>query len=269
MDIHQILRACQGYAQDAAVATRRAANIAYLVGARAAYVVGGVVRQVAVIASDLISITADMCKDVGGLRGLTGMVSSTIKAKGLFKYNVSEGALNVAAACDGLNSGLGAVVLVGTVDKLNMELSKPAHLRSNLLVASHVAQLGKGILVGWNFLEGLAVISANTSKDFFANVSKEIGSTVTSASIAPAFEFAGWGLDAAHNVSVAVHAIQTGGILNINRRTTLGLAIDATKLVAIGLKNTNNPTLKVVQLAALFGTGASSFIAKAYDRINP
>lgn len=199
----------------------------------------------------VISITAELFKEVGGLRSVAGAVSAVVKGLDLFGVPVKhfDGAVK---ACESLNKGLGGVHVI---QRLN-EFATGKAFSSAYYLASRICFLVKDTLSFVDFMEGLSLISAGTSKNVFANISALIGQEVTSASISPTFEYVGWGLDTANNLALFSQDWERRGWDSLTWERGFSLALDATKLTAIGLKGSSNFYLKAIQLGALVGVSA-------------
>ena len=216
--------------------------------------------SVVVISLDVVGITADMCKDVGGLRALAGAISATVNALDLFGAPVAV-FMVLAKTCDSLNKGFGGIHVINRVN----EFATGKAFGSTLYLASRIAFLVKDTLSFVTFLEGLALISAGTAKGCFENISECIGFTITSQSISPTFEYVGWGLDATNNFIELQGRWQEEGLKCLAGDLGFRIALDITKLTAITLASSNVVVFKAVRLGALFGTSAVH-IARAVER---
>lgn len=231
------VKICADFAQDRA-------EDALWIGKKAS---GGVV----VITKGVVGITAEMCKEVGGLRSVAGAISAFINALGLFGVPVAFYA-GVVSACDSVNKGFGGIHVV---HRLN-EFATGKAYSSAYYLASRVSFLVKDTLSFVQFIEGLALISAGTAKRHFAVFSEWSGITITPQSISPTFEYFGWGLDAANNLANWHRDWQKSGWDSLTLDRGFSLALDVTKLTAISLASSSATWLKLVRFAALFGTSA-------------
>jgi hypothetical protein len=216
--------------------------------------------NVVVISQNVVGITAEMCKDVGGLRAIAGAISATVNALDLFGAPVAV-FMVLAKTCDGVNKGFGGIHVINRVN----EFATGKAYSSTLYLASRVAFLVKDTLSFVTFLEGLALISAGTAKGCFENISEHIGFTVTSQSISPTFEYVGWGLDAMNNFVELKGRWQEEGLSCLAGDLGFRIALDLTKLTAITLASSNVVVFKAIRFGALFGTSAVH-ITRAIER---
>lgn len=206
---------------------------------------------VVVLTRGVIGITAEMCKEVGGLRSVAGAISALVNALGLFGVPVAVFA-GVVKACDSANKSFGGIHVV---HRLNEFATGKAYSSAFYLV-SRISFLVKDTLTFVQFIEGLALISAGTAKAHFAAFSEWSGIVITPQSISPTFEYFGWGLDAANNLANWHKDWQSKGWDSLTLDRGFSLALDVTKLTAISLASSNATWLKALRFAALFGTSA-------------
>ncbi len=213
----------------------------------------------------IITITANMCKEVGGLRSLAGMISSIIGALDLCGYPV-EGFKILAKTCDSASKGLGGVHVMHRIE----EFASGNAYKTSLFLASRITFLVKDTLSFISFLEDLALISAQTCSGCFSQVSDWIGVTITAKSISPTFEFMGWGLDTANNINKWHDDIQEHGFwATCNPERGLTFALDLTKLTAICLASSTDFWLRAVSLGARFGMGAVKLTTLTIKHVYP
>ncbi len=219
-------------------------------------------NSVGYLTQSAVCITADMCKEVGGLRSVAGAISSTVKALDLF--GVPVGAFDaVARTCDSVNKGLGGIHVI---HRLN-EFATGKAYSTMFYLASRIAFLVKDTLNFIDFMENLGVIAAGTANAGFAKFAEFSGISVTSKSISPTFEYVGWGLDTANNLAAWNEDWQRRGWDSLDLSRGLSLAIDVTKLTAITLANSNNFWLKAIRLGALFGVSAVHIVRTTHRHL--
>lgn len=207
--------------------------------------------SVVVLTRAVVGITAEMCKEVGGLRSVAGAISAAVNALDLFGVPVAAFA-GVVKACDSANKSFGGIHVV---HRLNEFATGKAYSSAFYLV-SRISFLVKDTLSFVQFIEGLALISAGTAKAHFAAFSQWSGIAITPQSISPTFEYFGWGLDAANNLANWHRDWQVRGWESLTLDRGFSLALDVTKLTAISLATSNATWLKAIRFAALFGTSA-------------
>ena len=258
--LNELASLCVDYAQ-------KYANEAYSVGTKAV--------------KGIVGITAEMCKEVGGLRAVAGAVSSTVGALKLIGVDVEpfEGA---AKACETAGKGLGSVHVVQRANEFATGKAFNTGRNSDsrmVYLASRICFLVKDALSFALFLEGLAVVAAGTAKGYFDTFSKWSGITVTPQSISPAFEFVGWGLSAAKNLADFKaewnEVIDVEGVRRERRWGSLtperifSLALDVCKLTAILLASSDVKWQKALRFGALFGVSAVHVGRATHKYLNP
>ncbi len=149
----------------------------------------------------IVLITADVCKEVGGLRGVAGGISALVRLSGLLGFNVSRFE-TLAETCETGNSALGAIHFTGPISDIFSGKADSAEVGQNkrLWLASRYLFLAKDAITITKFTESLGLIAAGTAKTAFAKFSNFTGVNVTADGLSGALEYAGWGAELTRHI---------------------------------------------------------------------
>lgn len=207
----------------------------------------------------VVGISAELFKEVGGLRSLAGAVSASIKALDLFGLPVSAYD-TLVQTCDSFNKAMGGIHVVQRINQFNTD-----KVNNLLYLTSRIFFISKDILAAVDFLESQAIIAAGTAKAVFAKFSDWSGIPVTPQSISPTFEYVGWGTDLSfHLAAWAKDYNDKGFYQSLSWERGFDIATATTKIIALGLTGSSDWVLRLVRLSAMIGSSMSYFGRATY-----
>ncbi len=203
----------------------------------------------------VVGTVAETVKEPGGVRALAG---GTFAAIGLMDHKGFDttGLQTIKDRCADANAGLGVLHIVNV---LNDFATGKAQVNTTVLI-SKICFLVKDTLTALAFLEKCALIAAGTAQNCVSKLTGWTGISLAAESVGKTFEYHGWAFSAVHHLSDWQNAASqesketqapVGYWNSLSKNRALELALDATKLLGIGLMN--SPQFKTLQYLAFIG----------------
>lgn len=203
----------------------------------------------------VVTITANMCKDVGNLRALAGMIGAFVEALDLNHYSVKAFGV-LPQSCKSFNKAMGGIHVAVRAN----EFANGSAFASGARLISRVAFIARDVLSCLEFLESQAIIAAGTASKTAFTVFR-----TSAQSIIPTLDLIGWSADSSLHLHDLIRNVQNSrrdGLpwyKGLTWESGFHLTMDATKLVAISLTGKTRYALQMIRLGAIIGSGAVVF----------
>ena len=157
------------------------------------------------------------------------------------------------------NKGFGVLHGLNEVGAIAKMIKTRTH-EGAVVVASKICFLVKDTLTIIAFFEKCAVLAAGTAQNAVTRLTSWTGLSLVADSFGRTFEYHGWSLSATHHIAAWQNDAQVvpagkkdavGYWNSLHKGRVLDLALDATKLLGIGLAN--SPALAPLQFVAFLG----------------